>query len=109
MPRNNADFHGVDISIAGHEDVDSALEAGGPWTIEAHHNGERIGYLEGAGEVNDVWVHPDYRRKGIASAMYRKATQLGMTHSTMRTDEGEAWAKSTPDYFPRNSRFEYGA
>jgi len=101
MGRSNADFHGVEISIKGHDDLESAQEHGGPWTIEAHKGNKRVGYLEGKGEVKDVWVHPDHRRQGIASAMYRKARQLGMTHSTIRTDEGEAWAKSTNDYEPR--------
>ena len=101
MTRNNADFHNVDISIKGHDDLDSALEHGGPWTIEAHLGDKRVGYLQGKGEVKDVWVDPEHRRKGIATALYRKAKQLGMVHSTHRTDSGEAWAKSTDDYFPR--------
>jgi ribosomal protein S18 acetylase RimI-like enzyme len=106
MGRNNADFHSVEISIKGHEDLDSALEHGGPWTVEAHKNGERVGYLEGKGEVKDVYVHPDHRRQGIATALYRKARQLGMEHGTIRTDAGEAWAKTTPDYFPRMLKVE---
>jgi len=101
MPANNADFHNVDISIKGHDSVSDALDAGGPWTIEAHMGDKRVGYLEGKNEVKGIWVDPEHRRKGIGSAMHRKAQRLGMVHSTARTDEGEAWAKSTPDNFPR--------
>lgn len=106
MGRNNADFHSVEISIKGHEDLDSALDAGGPWIIEAHKGKKRVGYLEGNTDVKDVWVHPDHRRQGIASAMFRKAQKLGMEHGTIRTDAGEAWAKTTPGYFPRLLKVE---
>lgn len=101
MPRNLADFNNVRVSIKGHESVSDALDAGGPWTIEAHLGDKRVGYLEGQNEIKGIWVNPEHRRKGIGSAMYRLAQRLGIHHSTLRTDEGEAWAASTSDYFPR--------
>ena len=55
-----------------------------------------------AGTVTDVDVHPDYQRRGIASAMWEQAKTHadrfqvpGPYHSELQTDEGQEWAART--------------
>ena len=62
--------------------------------------------LETDGVCNDVWVANDYRRNGIATAMWAIAEELlGIRprHSTNRTPEGEAWAQSLGEKLPERS------
>jgi GNAT superfamily N-acetyltransferase len=64
--------------------------------------------LDHDGTVNALEVHPDYRRQGLATKLWSMATEHAKTskaergwdipepkHSTMRTPEGDAWARST--------------
>jgi GNAT superfamily N-acetyltransferase len=53
------------------------------------------------GEVTLITVHPDLRRRGIARALWAVAEEVADTegwhrpvHSTIRTTEGDAWARS---------------
>lgn len=46
-------------------------------------------------KIDEVWVHPDYRRAGIATAMLGVARDSGapVQHSEERTEKGDAWAQ----------------
>lgn len=85
----------------------------------AHLNDEQIGHmhLSPGGDVIDIQVHPDHRRKGVATALWNHAIKMAGTptvlideieqmpypeHSGHRTEAGEAWAKSTgpAHYYP---------
>ena len=48
------------------------------------------------GFINDVWTHPDYRRQGLATALYRFAeasTELPTPiHSPCLSADGRKWA-----------------
>lgn len=91
-----------------------------PWTehtVEAHHAGERVGFMTfgHSGGVIDIGVDVNHQRKGVATGMWNHALSLGGTtdkasgsyipnveHSAHRTHQGEAWVKSTgkSHYFP---------
>lgn len=72
---------------------------------------DQVGRLEwhkDRGEVLNINVHPEYQRKGVATAMWNMAHQLsseyGVTppqHSADRSDNGEAWAKTTGASLPK--------
>lgn len=51
------------------------------------------------GEIGDIAVLPEHRRKGIASGLLKFVRDQGfqVTHSTMRTPAGEAWARAQDD------------
>jgi GNAT superfamily N-acetyltransferase/8-oxo-dGTP pyrophosphatase MutT (NUDIX family) len=73
--------------------------------VRAFHGGQRIGDLtystlehdNPTGErhyVSSLFVHPDYRRHGIASGMYELAKQHhAVEHSSAQTEAGAAWAQ----------------
>lgn len=46
-------------------------------------------------KIDSVWVHPDYRRAGIATALLGVARDTGarVEHSHERTEAGDAWAQ----------------
>ena len=54
------------------------------------------------GQIAGVEVHPNHRRKGLATAMYQHAQREGIApvHNSMRTDLGEAWAKGVGGHRP---------
>ena len=61
------------------------------------------------GQINEIYVHPDHRLKGVADRMYLMGKRISATnpnipeptHSkTSRTPAGEAWAQKTHDYVP---------
>jgi len=49
------------------------------------------------GEVGSVQVHPDYRRHGLASALWEhaKMAEPNLHHSTTLSNDGAAWAEKT--------------
>jgi len=59
------------------------------------------------GPIEDIWVHKDYQRKGVATRMYSEGKTLAKNlripepaHSVHRTRSGNEWAKSTGDDIP---------
>ena len=75
--------------------------------ITASLRGKPVGHIEWdehVPEVADIQVHPKHQRKGIATAMYMMAASLPtkheIEHSMDRTQAGEAWSKTTPNYYP---------
>jgi len=49
------------------------------------------------GQIGSVSVMPDHQRKGVATAMAKRAEQelgINLSHSEARSDDGEAWAKA---------------
>lgn len=76
------------------------------YEIEAVHpkTGESIAYMrydKSTGEMKDISVDKEHRRKGIATGMWNHALSLANTsgivapvHSSVRTPEGAAWAAS---------------
>jgi GNAT superfamily N-acetyltransferase len=101
MGRNNADFHGVEFS---HSEDD------GFHTIEAHQNGEYLGFLalDPEGTVDDIGVQDKHQNKGIAKAMWNHAKHLHQngvipvrpSHSSGTTEAGYHFAMSTGDPVP---------
>lgn len=76
-----------------------------PDEILAFHKDKRVGWLSwyggDNGEIQDVSVAPEHRRKGLATQMMLLARQKASEgrrkppeHSSSRTPEGDAWAKS---------------
>ena len=67
------------------------------------------------GELQHIFTNWDERRQGIATRMWNRAQRLsserGITapvHSRLRTDSGDAWAKSMGVKLPRRTRAAYG-
>lgn len=69
-----------------------------------------VGFLmwDGAedGRIEDLYVTPDYRRKGLATKLWNEATEYATNnnlatpaHSETRTLLGDLWAKTMPYYF----------
>ena len=62
--------------------------------------------LDEEGKVSAVETHPDYQRQGLAKKLWDYAGSLGHMgvptpqHSTMRTKEGEDWAKKVGGEVP---------
>ena len=73
--------------------------------------GREIGRLRWwtvGGAVSDVAVSPNFRRRGVATGMWNEAYRLNAqdpdivspSHSSSRTDEGDAWARSVGGELP---------
>jgi GNAT superfamily N-acetyltransferase len=95
-----------DISLHHHEGPISH-------TITAHTDkGNKAGSLEwnkSSGKIEDIDVHPEARRQGIASHMWDLAHQVSQEtstpaprHSPERTPDGDAWAKSVGGRIPEH-------
>lgn len=83
-------------------------------TPEGHHAGS-MSWTEGnekrvigsrwghsPGEISGIEVSSDHQGRGIATAMYgigRQMARVKPRHSTARTGEGDAWARTTTDRF----------
>jgi GNAT superfamily N-acetyltransferase len=58
-------------------------------------------WQEDSGKIVSVWVHKNYRRQGIATALLRLARRIQpITMSGARTDDGDAWARSLSESLP---------
>lgn len=60
-----------------------------------------------AGNIDDVHVHEDFRRQGIATELWNHANELAdkgviprPLHSTQRTYEGDRWARAVGGKVP---------
>jgi ribosomal protein S18 acetylase RimI-like enzyme len=55
-------------------------------------------------EILDIVVLPQFRRRGIGSALWQRAEQSGLSpaHSTWRTPEGDGFAQAVGGYMPEN-------
>jgi hypothetical protein len=68
----------------------------------------RLSWINEGGTIADIGVRPDYRRRGVATGMWNEAYRLNdvdpdivsPTHSSNRTDEGDAWARSVGGELP---------
>lgn len=61
--------------------------------------GRQVGWLsrQHDGEIHEIAVHPDYRRRGIGTALFnwtKTHVDPETHHSTEMTDDGLAWAQS---------------
>jgi GNAT superfamily N-acetyltransferase len=98
MPANHADFYGITYKYYNTHPTSHEIEAVHPKT------GESISYLRwnrNSGNIEDISVDKEHRRKGVATGMYRHAVALANStgivapvHSAVKTAEGAAWAKS---------------
>jgi len=86
--------------------------------VLAHHGEQRVGIMKWDpenGNVEDIQVHPEHRRRGVATGMWNFAQThvrpqtpglgyaddvIAPKHSVERTESGNAWAKSTGDKLP---------
>lgn len=78
--------------------------------VEARLSGKYVGGMrwnaagDAAGEIDDIKVNDEHRRKGVATAMYNYAVASGIEpapeHSPARSIAGDAWAKTTSGYVP---------
>lgn len=73
-------------------------------TVTAHDGDRMVGYLQWhddhprkKGEIWDLRVHPDYQRRGVATALFDWTTDQidpDLHHSNNLSDEGRAFAES---------------
>lgn len=79
--------------------------------VTATVDGKQVGYvwwMHKTSRIHDIKVEPDYRRKGIATALWREAQRVALVtrgvkpprHSPGRTDDGDAWARSLGERLP---------
>lgn len=63
----------------------------------------RLEWYGKTGEVREIDVRPEHRRRGLATAMWEFARDAPKTpkHSPQRTDDGDAWVRTTGDPVPR--------
>lgn len=84
----------------GHHQVVAKDSAGAQVGKMVWKSGSRI-----PGEVDDIRVKDEHRRKGLATAMWNYASSSGIKpspkHSAQRTDEGDAWSKTIGGRRPR--------
>lgn len=75
--------------------------------VVAHAGDEHVGHLVWAtghkfpfdlvnDQVNDVWVHPEHRHKGIATSLWNQAKTINprIRHSDDRTEDGHEWSET---------------
>jgi hypothetical protein len=123
MGRNNTDFQGdefntQDVAVdhqSKHDDIPDG--SGQPNTAYTRHYftathpkfGEigtmQITELGNNHQIVGVNTTENFKRKGIATLLFRKALSVGLTprHSSDRTEDGDAWAKSVGGYLPKNT------
>jgi GNAT superfamily N-acetyltransferase len=115
MTRNNADFHGVTFAYKGKVPMHGFGPDDGPWAhlFTAHKEGKQVGklQLQPGGTIDIIETHPDYQRQGIATGLYNFAKQESVRtdgelpypkQSSIRSPEGDKWAKSTGEHLPPN-------
>jgi hypothetical protein len=53
--------------------------------------------------ITSAWVHPDFQHKGMATEMYKRASDsvgYPLAHDKTRTDAGEGWAQHVGGKIP---------
>ena len=78
------------------------------WRIKASIGTRQVGRLywndtDSGPVVSDIHVHPDHRRQGVASELYRRASEFSgapLGHSPERTESGDAWARGVGGSLP---------
>ncbi len=85
-------------------------------TATAHYGKKVVGTLDWSpenGEIGSVQVDEGHRRKKVATELLRAAKAHTrehdlppIQHNVIRTDAGDAWAKSTGDELPWRLRAE---
>jgi hypothetical protein len=97
MGRNNADFHGITFRTVDHGPTGAYIEANHP---EHGLLGQLI--LDKNHVIDNIGVREDFRRKGVATGMvnYAKSQGFSPTHSPVRSESGEAFAKSFNEPIP---------
>ena len=80
--------------------------------------GDYVGNLEwyskGNNHISDIFVEANHRRQGVATGMFNYAHDVAKTtrgvqppkHAPDRTDEGDAWAKSTKKRVPKRQHMD---
>lgn len=85
------------------------------WTHELHAvtaEGATVGTLhwgKTTGHVRSIDVEPEHRRQGVATQLWSQAHELASQtrgvrpprHSTERTNDGDAWARTVSRRLPR--------
>jgi ribosomal protein S18 acetylase RimI-like enzyme len=79
----------------------------GHLTIYASVNDQLVGYLELKDPrpgleghlISHIEVHPELRRRGIATALFKAAKNNGINpiHAIDKTPEGDVWSKAVGD------------
>jgi len=66
------------------------------WGMEHAYGHPDIRDTVGKHEIDEVWVHPEHRRQGIATAMhgFAKSVATEIHHSDRRTEAGDGWAQA---------------
>ena len=95
------------------------LVAGVTFETQAPDSGKpskTLGHLRWSserGEILDIQVVPDARRKGVATSMYKAAKDIAAktgtaipVHSNDRSDMGNKWAKSTGEKLPKRLKLK---
>lgn len=76
--------------------------------VAATRKGKRVGTLvqfRDDGMVGGIGVEEGLRRKGVATAMWRRAEKANWKpkHSPARTPDGDAWARTVGGPLPKNA------
>lgn len=55
-------------------------------------------FLQDSDTIDWIWVHPNYRRRGVATGMLEQARLLfpDLAHSDNLSEDGMAWANARP-------------
>ncbi len=89
-----------------------------PHRMLANKEGSTIGHVSWSpredGSITDVFVEASYRRQGIASELFKRATHLSSqfsdvptpVHNSRRTASGDAWAKAVGGNIPELEPYE---
>jgi len=95
MTRSNAEFEGITYKHFDKHPTSYEIEAVHPKT------GESIAYMryhKKTGEIQDVSVDKEHRRKGVASGMFSHGKAIAAaqgivepSRSGVKTDEGKVW------------------
>lgn len=96
---NDKKKHELTAFFAGRPDMELGRM---DWHTEAGHNPHNPEHKWDAGEVSWLRTEKEFRRKGVATAMFNHAKELdpSVKHSTTRTNSGDKFAKSTGDPVP---------